>query len=335
MQLVECVPNFSEGRNLTTVDQIVSAIKSVDQVAVLDREADANHNRSVVTFAGPPQAVKLAAFQAIKTASSLIDLTKHQGEHPRIGATDVVPFIPLSEVTMDDCVRLARELGQDVGEKLKIPVYLYEAAATRPERKNLARVRKGQFEGLRDEMGKNPDRKPDFGPNRIHPTAGATVIGARSFLIAYNINLATSEVKIAKAIARTIRESSGGLPCVKALGIELKVRNQKLVPNEEAQVERLRDPDRGVGKIRNQQSAIRQVAQVSMNLTDYQTTSMKTVFDAVQKEAEKLGAKVLESELIGLLPADALKNTTPEELLFANFHPSQIIENRIKDHFSI
>ena len=201
---------------------------------------------------------------------------------------------------MADCVRLALELGQDIGTQLQIPVYLYEEAAKRPERKNLATIRKGEFEGLREEIGKNPDRKPDFGPEHIHPTAGATVVGARWFLVAYNINLATSDVEIAKKIARKIRESGGGLPAVKALGLMLADRN---------------------------------IVQVSMNLTNYKITSMKTVFNTIKSEAQTLGTEIIESELIGLLPQEALKDTSPQELMIANFQPKQIIENRLKEFF--
>lgn len=296
MKLIECVPNFSEGKRPEVINKIISVIKSVPGVSVLDKEMDASHNRSVITIVGEGPAVKSAAFAGAKKAMELIDLTKHKGEHPRIGATDVIPFIPLQGSTMDDCVKLAQELGREIGDKLNIPIYLYESAASRPERKNLADVRKGQFEGLRKELGRNPERKPDFGPEKMHPTAGATAVGARFFLIAYNINLTSSDVKIAKKIARTIRESSGGLPAVKALGVFLKDKN---------------------------------LAQITMNLINYRVTGMKKVFETVKQEAEKLGTKILESELIGLLPAEALVGTAPEELLMSNFNPNMIIENRL------
>ena len=216
-KLIECIPNFSEACRPEVIDQIAAAVTSVDEVHLLDRSSDLDHNRTVLTFAGPPHAVEVAAFRAIKTAAELIDLNKHTGEHPRIGATDVCPFVPLSDVTMDECVAIAKRLGQRVGEELGIPVYLYEEAATRPERTNLENIRRGQFEGLKEEIASNPDRKPDYGPSELGP-AGATVIGARNFLIAYNVYLTTDDVEIAKKIAKTIRHSSGGLRYVKGSG---------------------------------------------------------------------------------------------------------------------
>jgi glutamate formiminotransferase len=295
--MIECVPNFSEGRRTEVLDKIISAITSVKGVTLLDREMDKSHNRSVVTFVGDADAVKEAAFFAAKKAMELIDLNKHEGEHPRMGATDVIPFIPLEGNTMADCVKLAKELGKEIADKLQIPIYLYEEAATVPERRSLAYIRQGEFEGIREEIGKKPERKPDFGPEKIHPTAGATVVGARVFLIAYNINLNTPDVKIAKQIAKTIRESSGGLPAVRALGVFLSDKNQ---------------------------------AQVTMNLVNYKKTGLKTVFEAVKKEAGKLGTSVKESELIGLLPADALAGFSPKELLMDNFKDELIIENKLK-----
>lgn len=302
MQLIECVPNFSEGRCKETVNAIAFAISSTPGIILLDKEMDADHNRSVITFVGKPESVKQAAFKATKKAMKLIDLNQHQGEHPRIGATDVIPFVPLQETTMADCVNLAKTLGEKISRQLQIPVYLYEEAASRPERRNLAHIRHGGFEGLREKLGKNPNCKPDFGPERIHPTAGATVVGARFFLIAYNINLVTDDIRIAKRIARIIRESSGGLPCVKALGVILADKN---------------------------------IAQVTMNLTNYRITSMKTVFEKVKIEAEKSGTKILKSELIGLLPAEALNGTSPKELLMSNFNANLIIENRLNQFESI
>ncbi|MDI6788887.1 MAG: glutamate formimidoyltransferase [Planctomycetota bacterium] len=306
MKLVECVPNFSEGKRAEVVEKIVSAIKSVPEVRVLDKEMDSSHNRSVITFVGPPDQVGRSAFKATERASQLIDLTQHKGEHPRIGATDVIPFIPLKGVTMDECISLSRAVGREIGEKLQIPVYLYEYAATRPDRKNLADIRRGEFEGLKEQIGKDPERVPDFGPNRIHPTAGATVVGARTLLIAYNVNLDTDYLDVAKKIARKIRESSGGLQGVKALGILINKYN-------------------------------RQIAQVTMNLTNYKVTSIKRVFDAIKEEALYYGVRVLESELIGLAPADVFsagggsasggEDTTPEELQLTGFSPRMIIEN--------
>jgi glutamate formiminotransferase len=224
-QFIECIPNFSEARRPDVVDKIVAAIQSVEGAKLLDRSSDLDHNRTVLTFAGTPAAVEEAAFRAIRQAADLIDLNEHKGEHPRIGATDVVPFVPLAGVSMEECVLLARRLGERVGSELRIPVYLYEYAATRPERTNLENLRKGQFEGLREEIQSNPDRKPDFGPARLG-SAGATVIGARDPLIAFNVYLTTSDVEIAKKIARAIRQSSGGLRYVKALGLFVEERAQ-------------------------------------------------------------------------------------------------------------
>ena len=220
-QLVECVPNFSEGRDPATIDAIVRAMLGVPDVALLNRQSDADHNRSVITLAGPPAAVVEAAFRGVEMAVELIDLTRHQGAHPRIGAADVVPFIPLQGVTIEDCVRLAERLGQRIWSRLKVPVYLYEAAARRPDRANLENIRRGQFEALAREMGTLAERHPDIGDPVCHPTAGATAVGARRFLIAYNINLGTPDVSVANSIARTIRFSSGGFPCVKSMGVML------------------------------------------------------------------------------------------------------------------
>jgi glutamate formiminotransferase/formiminotetrahydrofolate cyclodeaminase len=295
-KIVECVPNFSEGRRPEIIEAITAEVHAVNDAFLLGKEMDADHNRAVITLAGEPEAVKEAAFRMIKKASELIDLTGHTGEHPRMGATDVVPFIPVENMTMEECVQLARDLGQRVGEELQIPVYFYEEAATRPERKNLASVRKGQFEGLREEIGVSPERVPDCGPKRIHPTAGATAIGARFFLIAYNVNLNSQDVALAKAIGKKIRESSGGFPCVKAMGFELKKKN---------------------------------CVQVSMNMTNYSVTSLATVFSAIQQEAEAAGVAVLESELIGFLPREALVESAVEFLKLQKFDPAQILENRI------
>lgn len=298
MKLVECVPNFSEGRRPQILDQIVGAMTDVQGARLLDREMDADHNRAVVTIIGEPEAVLEAAFRGISKASDLIDLTKHEGEHPRMGAADVCPFVPVRGVTMDDCVGLARRLGERVGAELGIPVFLYEAAATRPDRENLAAVRKGQFEGLRDAIGKDPDRDPDFGPSKIHPTAGAIAIGARPFLIAYNINLGTSDVKIAKTIAKSIRHSGGGLRHVKAMGFEIK--------------------DRGI-------------AQVSINMVDFRGTPLFRVFEMVKSEAARYGVPVIGSEIVGLVPADALVDCADFYLRFENFQRDQVLENRLSE----
>jgi len=294
-QLVECVPNFSEGRRLDIVERIVAEIKTVKQVRMLDVESDADHNRSVVTFVGEPAAVEEAAFRAIRMAGELIDMTNHAGGHPRMGATDVVPFIPISHVTMDDCVQIARRLGERVGAELDIPIYLYEEAATRPERRNLAHVRRGEFEGIREEIGHIDARIPDFGPRRLG-TAGATAIGARAALIAFNVYLESDDVEIAQSIARAIRESSGGLPCVKALGLLVDGR-----------------------------------AQISMNLTNYQKTSVLAVVDHIRTEAASRGATVAESEVVGLIPREALLDAGLAALQLYRFESGQILEERITD----
>jgi glutamate formiminotransferase len=300
-RIVECVPNFSEGRRPEVVDAIVKAITSVPDVYLLDRELDPNHNRAVITIAGPPESIGQAAFRGVEAATQYIDLNTHQGEHPRLGATDVVPFVPIRGVTLDDCVQIARSVGKEVADKMSIPVYLYESAATRPERTNLENIRRGQFEGLRAEIENNPDRRPDFGEPRIHPTAGAIVIGARKPLIAYNINLNTSDVGIAKQIAKAIRFSSGGFPYVKAMGLLLRDRNQ---------------------------------AQVSMNLTDYEQTSIEVVFDAVRREAAVHGVEIAASEVVGLIPQKALDRVAASYLRVENFRTEMILENRLADVIS-
>jgi glutamate formiminotransferase len=259
--LVECVPNFSEGRDASKVDAIVRALLAGGEVYLLDREMDADHNRSVVTLVGSREAIGQAALRGIGKAAELIDLNHHQGAHPRLGATDVVPFIPIRGVRLDDCVRIAEWVAEQAWLSFGIPTYLYEAAARAEERRNLENIRRGQFEGVREEVRTNPGRRPDFGPEEpgLHPTAGATVVGARKFLIAYNINLATSDVALAKSIAKKIRASSGGFACVKAMGVDLKARN---------------------------------LAQVSMNLTDFEQTSVGTVSDAVAREAAVAGVGI-------------------------------------------
>jgi glutamate formiminotransferase len=295
-RLVECVPNFSEGRRPEVIDEIVHAITSVKNIYLLGREMDADHNRAVITIVGPPDSIGDAVFRGVEAAMRRIDLTKHGGEHPRIGATDVVPFVPIRGVSLQDCIEIAKTTGREIAERLKIPVYLYEAAATRPERKNLENIRRGQFETLRDEIATNPDRKPDFGEPRIHPTAGATVVGARKPLIAYNVNLNTAEVGIAKYIARRVRFSSGGFRNVKAMGVFLKDRNQ---------------------------------AQVSMNLTDFEQTPMELVFETVRREAERYGVSVGSSEIVGLIPQKALEQAAEFYLRVENFKPEMILENRL------
>jgi glutamate formiminotransferase/formiminotetrahydrofolate cyclodeaminase len=295
-KIIECVPNFSEGRDPAKIEAIVAAMRSVPGVAVLDRESDADHNRSVVTLAGEPDAVAEAALLGVGKAHQLIDLTKHSGAHPRMGATDVVPFIPVAGIELEDCVALARRVGREIWSRYRIPVYFYEAAAQRPERTNLENIRKGQFEGLREEVPKNPARAPDIGDPALHPTAGATVIGARKFLIAYNVNLNTPNITIANRIAKAIRFSSGGLRYVKSMGVELRSRN---------------------------------LAQVSINLTDFEQTPMHRVFEMVRREAERYGAQIVGSEIVGLVPKKALEMTADFFLQLENFKPEMVFENRL------
>jgi glutamate formiminotransferase/formiminotetrahydrofolate cyclodeaminase len=300
-RLIECVPNFSEGRDPAKLDAIVSAMSAVSGVYVLDREMDADHNRSVITLAGEPDAVAEAALRGIGKAMQLIDLTKHTGAHPRVGATDVVPFIPIEGVTLEDCVALAHRTGHEIWARYRIPVFFYEAAARRPDRVNLENVRRGQFEGLRQEMKHNHDRQPDVGEPKLHPTAGVTVVGARKFLIAYNINLNTSDVAIATKIAKAIRFSSGGLRYVKSMGVELKARN---------------------------------LAQVSINLTDFEQTPMHRVYGMVKREAERYGAAPVGSEIVGLIPKKAIEMAADFFLQLENFSPAQVFENKLADALS-
>ena len=295
-RIVECVPNFSEGRDAARVDALVEAMRAVAGVHVLDREMDADHNRCVITLAGEPDAVAEAALRGVGKALELINLTKHSGAHPRIGATDVVPFIPIEGVTIEDCVHLAKKVGREIWERYRIPVYFYEAAAQRAERTNLEDIRKGQFEGLRDEVLTNPDRAPDVGEPRLHPTAGATVVGARKFLIAYNINLNTPDVEIAKKIAKAIRFSTGGLRYAKAMGVDLRARN---------------------------------LAQVSINMTDFEQTPLHRVFEMVKREAERYGVRIAGSEIVGLIPKRAIELTADFYLQLENFSPMQVLENRL------
>jgi glutamate formiminotransferase len=292
------VPNFSEGRDAAKMDAIIAAITAVPEVTLLDREADADHNRSVLTFVGPPAAVAEAALRGVEKAVESIDLTKHQGAHPRIGAADVVPFIPIEGVTLEECVRLAERVGGEIWNRLKVPVYLYEAAARRPERVNLENIRRGQFEALLKEMGTDAGRAPDIGDAVCHPTAGAVVLGARKFLIAYNVNLGTADVNIAKRIARTIRFSNGGFRFVKSMGVMLGSRN---------------------------------LAQVSINLTDFEQTPLHLVFETVRREAERYGVPVVGSEIVGLIPRKAIELAAEYFLRAENFRPELMLENRIAD----
>jgi glutamate formiminotransferase / formiminotetrahydrofolate cyclodeaminase len=291
--LVECVPNFSEGRRPEVVIAIEKAISSVNEVRVLDRHSDMDHNRTVITFVGPPKAVEEAAFRGISRAADLINLDHHTGEHPRIGATDVVPFVPLLDVSMQECVAIAQRLGERVGTELGIPVYLYEQAATRPDRQNLEDIRRGEYENLKLEIINNLDRKPDFGPSKLGP-AGATVIGARPFLIAYNVYLTTSDVSIAEKIARTIRNSSGGFRYVKALGLDINGQ-----------------------------------AQVSMNLTNFQKTPIARVVELIRREAVRYGVAIHHSELVGLIPQDALINAAVWYLQLDQFETDQVLEKKL------
>ena len=295
-RLVECVPNFSEGRDASKIEAIISAICAVAGVYVLDQSSDADHNRTVVTMAGEPERVAEAVLRAVGKAAELIDLTQHSGAHPRIGATDVLPFIPIEGVTIEECVALARQVGQSIWETYRIPVYFYEAAATRPERTNLETLRKGQFEGLREEIARDAARAPDIGETKLHPTAGATVVGARKFLIAYNINLNTPDVSVAKHIAKAVRYSSGGLRYVKAMGVDLRARN---------------------------------LAQVSMNLTDFEQTPVHRVFEMVKTEAARYGASIVGSEIVGLIPRRAMEATADFHLQLENFSAAQVFENRL------
>jgi glutamate formiminotransferase/formiminotetrahydrofolate cyclodeaminase len=297
-KIVECVPNFSEARRPEVVAQIRSAIAAIEGVTFLDQHSDADHNRTVLTFVGEPEAVVRAAFDAIKTAAQLIDLDQHTGEHPRIGATDVVPFVPISGVTLEECVALAKHLGERVGKELNIPVYLYEAAAARPDRENLENIRRGQYEGLKAEIEANPDRAPDYGPAKLGP-AGATVIGARSFLIAFNVYLNTGDVEIAKKIAKAVRHSSGGLRYVKAAGF--------LVEGQ---------------------------AQVSMNLTHYRKTPIARVVETIRREAARYGCVITKSELVGLTPQEALIDAAQWYLQLDMFENHQILENKLREALS-
>jgi len=292
-QIVECVPNFSEGRRQKAIDAIAAVIGRVSGVKVLDVKPDADHNRTVVTFIGQPQAVEEAAFQGVAEAAELIDMDVHQGEHPRVGAADVVPFVPIQGVSLDDCVAMAARLGARVGSELEIPVYLYEAAATNPARRNLADVRRGEYEGLKHEIAFNPAREPDFGPKRMGK-AGATIIGARPPLIAFNVTLAATDVSVAKKIARAVRHSSGGLRYVKALG--LSVEGQ---------------------------------AQVSLNLTDYRRTPIHRVMEMIRREAARYGVGVASSEIIGLVPQRALLDAALYYLQLDGFAPDQVLESRL------
>jgi glutamate formiminotransferase/glutamate formiminotransferase/formiminotetrahydrofolate cyclodeaminase len=294
--LVECVPNFSEGRNKETVARLAAAITSVPTACVLDTHIDPDHNRSVITFVAQPPQVVETAVRAVKLASELIDMRKHTGQHPRLGATDVLPFVPISGVTMEDCIALAHEAGQRIASEIGVPVFFYERAALRTDRVNLEDVRRGALELLREQIALVPARAPDVGPLRVHESAGAIAVGARPFLIAFNINLRTRELAVARQIARTVRARSGGLPFLKALGFELATRG---------------------------------LVQVSMNLVNFEITGMNQAYAAVKSEAQRLGVEIANTEIVGLVPAQALDTAAEYFLKLENFGEDKILENRI------
>jgi glutamate formiminotransferase / 5-formyltetrahydrofolate cyclo-ligase len=297
--LIECVPNFSEGRRPEVVEEIVRAIRQIDGVTLLDFSSDETHNRSVITFAGSAEPVVHAATAAVGRALELIDMEQQTGAHPRIGAVDVVPFVPLGATRMEECVDLARRFGEQVARAFELPVYLYGAAATRPERRRLADVRRGQYEGLKAEIGVNAERDPDFGPKRMHPRGGAVAVGARKPLIAFNVNLATDDLTIARHIAETIRESSGGLPAVQAMAVLLAN------PGEP------------------------RYAQVSMNLVDWEQTGIPKVVGEIRRLARASGVEIDHCELIGLAPAGALLEVAADALALRGFSPDQALELRL------
>ena len=295
--LVECVPNFSEGRKTETVERLAQAISSVPTACVLDTHIDPDHNRSVITFVAAPEMVVAAAFGAVKLAAELIDMRQHQGVHPRLGATDVLPFIPISGVTMDDCVALAHTAGERIARELSIPVFFYERAALKPDRVNLEDVRRGALELLREQIAVKPERTPDLGPLMVHENAGAIAVGARPFLIAFNVNLKSRDVSIARAIARVVRARHGGLPFVKALGFELSTRG---------------------------------LVQVSMNLVNYEITGMAQAYDAVRAEARRMGVEVFSTEIVGLVPERALDRNAEYFQRLENLTADKILENRLR-----
>ena len=299
-RLVECVPNFSEGRNPETVRLIAESIARVESACVLDTHIDPDHNRSVITFVATPEKIVEAAFNAVRQASELIDMRSHLGEHPRLGATDVLPFVPIRGVTMDQCISLAHEAGELIAHKLSIPVYYYEKAALRPNRVHLEDVRRGALELLREQITTNPERAPDVGLPRVHETAGAIVIGARPFLIAFNVILHSGDMAIARQIAKTIRARNGGLPFVKALGFHLHTR---------------------------------ELVQVSMNLVNYEVTGMTEAYDAVRREADALGVEIQGTEIVGLVPRDALDREAAYFSKLVDFSEAKILENQIANCF--
>jgi glutamate formiminotransferase len=297
-RLVECVPNFSEGRKPEVVQRLVQAIESVDTACVLDTHSDPDHNRSVITFVAAPASIVKASLRSVALAAELIDMRQHVGQHPRLGATDVLPFVPLRDVTMDECVRLAHEAGECIAKQLSIPVYFYEHAALQPDRKSLENVRRGAYELLREEIAVRPDRAPDIGPLKVHDAAGAVAIGARPFLIAFNVNLRTTDLTIAKRVARSVRARDGGLPYVKALGFDL---------------------------------ASRGLVQVSMNLLNYKVTGLQQVYDAVKLKASNLETEIAGTEIVGLVPRAAFDEAAEYARTLENSSREVVLENRLLD----
>jgi len=295
VKLVESVPNFSEGRRREVVEAIVAEARKYENVWILDWSMDHDHNRSVITLAGEPDPLLNALFDMTKKASEVIDLRKHTGEHPRMGATDVIPLVPLWNTTMDECVEYSHELAKRIGEELSIPVFLYERSATTPERENLANIRKGEFEGFFEKI-KDPNWKPDYGPETVHPTAGVTAVGAREFLIAFNVNLGTDNLEIAKKIAKAVRHKSGGFRYVKALGFELKERG---------------------------------IVQVSMNMTNYKKSPLFRVFEVIKREAQRYGVPVVGTEIVGMMPLGALVDIADFYMQFEAFDPKKIVEYKL------
>lgn len=294
-RLVQCVPNFSEGKNKEIIEKIVEEIRIVDEVKLLDYSMDKDHNRSVVTFVGEPEKVIEAAFNAVKTAAELIDMKNHSGGHPRMGATDVIPLIPISDVTMEECVEYSKKLGKKIGEELNISVFLYEKSVKSKERENLADVRRGQYEGMAEKL-KQEEWQPDFGPNILNEKAGVTAVGARMPLVAFNVNLGTDDVEVAKKIAKVVRAKTGGFTYCKAIGLEITERK---------------------------------IVQVSMNMVDYTKTSLFRVFDTIEREARRYGVNVIGSEIIGLVPMQALVDVADYYLRLENFDSGQILEKRM------
>lgn len=299
MKLIESVPNFSEGRREEVVRQIIEEAQKYERVKILDWSMDFDHNRSVVTLVGEPEEIENAIFDMVKKATELIDLRSHSGEHPRMGATDVIPFIPVMNTTMEECIEISKRVGERIGKELNIPVYLYEKSASSPDRENLANIRKGEFEGFFEKI-KDPKWKPDFGPEQVHPSAGVVAVGAREYLIAFNVNLGTNDIKIADKIAKAVRHISGGFRYVKAIGIELKEKG---------------------------------IVQVSMNLTNYKKSPIFRVFETIKREAQRYGVPVLNSEIIGMIPLKAAIETMKWYLQLDDFGEERVIENKILNTF--